>query len=176
MPGKLASLVASELPVSLPALTAEDGAEIDRALAVYSAAPKGSTRRQINKMMTKLALAYPNLKLSEDEAEARIELYEEMLGDIDLDVLGSGFRAAVRSCKFFPSVSELRELALKQPAPERIVRAHRLRMLAEHHRKAIAEPPKQIATQQEVDAIKAELGLSESASALINRIVGERAA
>lgn len=151
-------------------------AAIERALVVYGEAPSVSTPRQINKMMAKLSLAYPSAKLSEDEAGARLELYGENLCDIPIDILGEGFRAAVRTCKFFPSVSELRDLALRQPATPRMIRQHRLRMMLEAHQTAAAEAPKEIATPAQIAEIKREMGLTGETAAMLDRIVGSEAA
>jgi hypothetical protein len=174
LPERLALLVSNSLPELLPEITADEAEQIEAALAVYEAHPKGSTPRQINKMMTKLALAYPNAKLSVEEAGARLELYEQMLADLDVDLLAAGFSAAVKTLKFFPSVAELRDLAMKQPATPRFQQRYRLRTLLEHYRnKPVAiEPP---VTPEQRAAIKAELGLEREASALLDRVIGTEA-
>jgi hypothetical protein len=153
---------------NLPALTSAEAETARHALDVYDQHPKGSTPRQINKMMTKLALAYPNAKLSAGEAEARIELYEQSLADIDIDVLGAGFAAAVKSLKFFPAVAELRDLALKQPAPTRLLHQSRLRTLLFQYQRAAPALPSP-ATVEQIAAVKAEL--SEEAAALVEQVL-----
>lgn len=157
-------LVSEHFGDPAPAISDDEAAAVEHALAVYAEHPKGSTPRQINKMMTKLALAYPNAKLSIAEAEARIELYSEMLADIDLDVLGAGFAAAVKSSKFFPSVSELRAFALAQRAPARMIEQHRLRLLLASYRAQGAAV--EVATPEQVEQVKRELGqVAESLAA-----------
>lgn len=169
-------LVSNSLPECVPTISDDEADAIESALAVYEAHPKGSTPRQINKMMTRLALAYPNAKLSVEEAGARLELYEQMLADIDVDLLGAAFAAAVKTLKFFPSVAELRDLAMSQPATPRFQQKYRLRQLLANHRAAppiALEPP---VTPEQRAAIKAELGLEGEAAALLDRIVGDQAA
>lgn len=175
LPPRLATLVANSLPETVPAITDAEAEAVERALAIYDEHPKGSTPRQINKMMTRLALAYPNAKLSVEEASARLELYEQMLADIDVDLLGAAFAAAVKTLKFFPSVAELRDLAMSQPATPRFQQKYRLRqLLAKHREPPISlEPP---VTPEQRAAIKAELGLTGEAAELIDRIVGDQAA
>jgi hypothetical protein len=144
------------------------------ALDVHARYPAGSTARQINKMMTKISLAYPNSKLSVEEAGARLELYEEMLADIDVDVLAAGFRIAVQTCKFFPSVSELRELAMTAPATPRMSQRWRLNELLNRHRSQAAQIAEPYATPEQIAAIKVELGVENNE--LLNRVVGSEAA
>ncbi len=53
-------------------------------------------------MIGKLALGFPAGKASDQEAEARLELYAEGLGDIPADILGAACARALRECRFFP--------------------------------------------------------------------------
>jgi hypothetical protein len=146
LPGRLASLVSPTNSFDhdqVPVVSDEEASIATGALAVYRAAPVGTSERRINRLMTTLSVGYPNLKLSQDEADARIGLYAAGLGDIAADVLAAGFTAALRTCKFFPSVSEIRELAMSQPAPPRMVRQARLAALVRAHasaEKAKADP------------------------------------
>lgn len=80
-------------------------------------------------MMAKMALAYPSLRLSDQEAGARVALYAEQLSDLPAETIGLTFQAAVRTCKFFPSIAELRELAKSQPSPARVGRHKYLKFL-----------------------------------------------
>jgi hypothetical protein len=174
LPQRLASLVSDRLPAEYAPLDDGEVIAVQQALADHTAYPKGSTERQINKMMAKLSLAYPNSKLSMEEAGARLELYCDMLGDINLDVLAAGFRRAVQTCKFFPSVSELRELAMTAPATPRMSQRWRLNELLNRHRSQAAQIAEPYATPEQIAAIKIELGVDNSA--LLNRVVGSEAA
>ncbi|WP_162527163.1 hypothetical protein [Sphingomonas solaris] len=114
---------------ALPVLNAEDKACAERALATYDAAPRGSTPGRISKFMATLAILYPAAKLTDPEVELRLEAYQIALADIDADVLARAFDAASKTCRFFPSVAEIRECARKVPAPDRMIDACRLRTL-----------------------------------------------
>lgn len=142
LPGRLADLVNALEPFDperVPAISDAEADECRSALAVYRAAPKTTPVRDIDRMMLKLALGYPNQRLSDSEAEGRMELYAEQLSDIPFDILALGFAAAVRTLKFFPTVAELREMAMSQPAPRRRRRQHRIEiLLAGHARRAPA--------------------------------------
>lgn len=170
---RLASLIGNALPEKLPVITDGEADEARRALAVYRDHPKGTPVRLISRMVTWLANGYPNSKVSDAEAEARLELYCEMLADIDSDLLGQAFREAVKTSKFFPSISEIRDIAAKLPATERMVHAHRLRVLLDRHAQG-EEPAVVPVTPEEQAAIKAEVGLE--AAQLLDRIVGSEAA
>jgi hypothetical protein len=108
-------------------------------------------------MMTKLALGYPNQKLTDVEAEARMELYAEQLADIPYDMLGPAFAAAIRTLKFFPTIAELRDLATAQPAPPRRRRQHRIEMLLAAHGRRPAEAADGPIDEAEMNATNAAL-------------------
>jgi len=83
------------------------------ALATLAAATEAALApaapREIRRMIGKLALGFPAGKASDQEAEARLELYAEGLSDIPADALGAACARALRECRFFPSVAEIRE-------------------------------------------------------------------
>ena len=82
--------------------------------------------------MGKLALAYPAAKLSEGEARARALLYADMLGDIPPAILGAAFRKAAQTCRFFPSIAEIRGTARHAMAMQGYILA-RMKTLALRH-------------------------------------------
>jgi hypothetical protein len=61
-------------------------------------------------MVGKLAIAFPQQKLSDDEADVRIEQYTEGLDDIPIDILTDAYKTAIKTRTFFPTVAELRAL------------------------------------------------------------------
>ena len=123
-----------------PALTDAERREAEEALAIYRQHPRGSSDAKIAKMVGTAALGYPAAKLSGDEADGRLRLYQSELADIDADILGPAFSAAVRGSKFFPTIAELRDHAARVPRPRRYLIAYRLRKLLEHRpQPAIAE-------------------------------------
>ena len=77
--------------------------------ATAEAALAPAAPREIRRMIGKLALGFPAGKASDLEAEARLELYAEGLGDIPADILGAACAQALRECRFFPAVAEIRE-------------------------------------------------------------------
>lgn len=50
-----------------------------------------------------------NRKLSEDEADLRLELFIEALADIPADLIDVARQRCMRNCKFSPSPAEIRE-------------------------------------------------------------------
>lgn len=71
----------------------------------------GASEKEIERMLGKIALIYPGVKLSESEASIRLDLYIDLLSDIPFDCLSIGFREVAKSSKFFPTVAEIREHA-----------------------------------------------------------------
>lgn len=113
----------------LPVLTAEQRIAAEQAVAVFDQMPRGSSPSHIAKLFGMAVLAYPAVRMSDGESDARLSLYQSELGDIDEDTLAKAFSLAVRSIKFFPSVAELRAFAKDVPTPRRYVVASRLRAL-----------------------------------------------
>jgi hypothetical protein len=113
----------------LPVLTDEQRAAAERALAIFAEMPRGTAPVRVASMMGQAALAYPNGRLSPQETDARLAIYQRELADIDEDILSQAFRMAVRNGKFFPSIAELRDFARHVPTPRRLVIAARLRAL-----------------------------------------------
>ncbi|WCT73943.1 hypothetical protein PQ455_01540 [Sphingomonas naphthae] len=135
----------------LPALTGEDRAAAVDALAAYDQAPRGTGPRKIAALVGAAAVAFPAQRVSDDEAAARIDLYQRQLADIDADILADAFSAAINANRFFPTIAEIREHAAKLPAPLRVVRAWRLRQILR------AAPEPEAADPFDVDAANAEM-------------------
>jgi hypothetical protein len=72
---------------------------------------RGADDEAIELEVGKMALLYPNGKLTPGESDARLELYIELLRDLPFDCLAHGFRQAVKASRFFPTVAEIREHA-----------------------------------------------------------------
>jgi len=86
----------------------ERGALAALAIAAEAALAPASPR-EIKRMIGKLALGFPAGKASDLEAEARLALYAEGLGDIPADLLGAACGRVLRECRFFPTIAEIRE-------------------------------------------------------------------
>jgi len=105
---KLAALVAEAAAFSHVCTPAERAALAGIA-AMAEAALAPAAPREIRRMIGKLALGFPAGKASDLEAGARLELYAEGLADMPADILGAACARALRECRFFPTVAELRE-------------------------------------------------------------------
>lgn len=68
------------------------------------------------KAMVYLAEAY-GVSLSEQ----RIVIYADALSDLSMDQVKTAMRRAVRECKFFPAVSDLRALVIGAPSDEGMI-------------------------------------------------------
>jgi len=102
----------------LPALSPALRAEIDEALAAIQIAKAPCDAAEIGRMLGKLALLYPNAKLSAAEARAQLLAYIDLLIDLPAYALRTGFRLCAQQSRFFPSVAEIREQAIFPKAVE----------------------------------------------------------
>lgn len=166
----------SASPVSdLPALTGERLAETRQAIAAFEAANVPADPAEVGRMVGKLAVLFPNAKLSAAEAEAQNQLYVELLSDIPGDVLGGAFRKCAQTLKFFPTVAEIRSAAM----PEMAMRSWRLMRMKALALKSDREPPqrpKQIATKAERQDALDEAGVNDEYRELLGRVVGSEKA
>jgi hypothetical protein len=152
-----------------PVLVGSDLAEARQAIVQFEAANAPSDPDEVSRMIGKLAILFPNAKLSESEARAQNQLYVELLSDIPQDVLAAAFRKCAQTVKFFPTVAEIRSAA----APEMAMRSWRLMRLKAMVQRAEREPPappKQIVTDDQRREILSEI--PPEAAAMIERIVG----
>lgn len=74
----------------------------------YEAAMQPASRQGCRRAIAKLALAYPAAKVSDLEAEGRLEIYADALSDVPGDVLATACMAILRESKFFPAAAEIR--------------------------------------------------------------------
>ena len=68
-------------------------------------------------------------KMSKDEAKGRLRVYHSALADLPGIIVMEGLKEAIKTCKWFPSVAELRGL-MEPKAKELQLRIERARMLA----------------------------------------------
>lgn len=68
-----------------------------------------ATDDEVNKAIELLTMAYPNFQLP----KLTIKLYERLLKDIDFDLLKAATLQCATTCKFFPSVAEIRAAAVE---------------------------------------------------------------
>ncbi|MDX3884046.1 hypothetical protein [Sphingomonas sp. MM-1] len=147
----------------VPLVSADVAATIPAALAALKAGMAPSTEEQIEGLMGSIALLYPAAKVTEKEAEARLDLYIDLLQDIPFDILSAAFKSAAQTSRFFPTVAEIREAAL--PARrERLNKINGLKALALKHRlegeqSRQAQAPMSAAEIEEANAIFQRLGI-----------------
>lgn len=122
----------------LPLITPDERKLIPAALEAVEATLEGSTPEHISKCLGTVSFALPS-RMTDMDAAARLEVYIETLGDIPPDVLGEACVEAVKTCKFFPKVAELRELSAKGMLTRRW-RKYTLEWLARKHDEEWAEP------------------------------------
>jgi hypothetical protein len=166
----LNAIVEADLSVSemapLPAHLRDEGR---RAIAALEAANQPSDPAEVGRMLGKLALLFPNAKLSNAEAEAQNALYVELLSDIPQSILSGAFRKCAQTSRFFPAVSEIRDAA-QHELSKRSWMLMRLKALVA---KEPADAPIVIVTPEEREAIKQEFGLSAAAAAMVDKATGK---
>lgn len=113
----------------------------------------GTDRIVIEPMLATLAVAFPTQNISDVEAEKRMQLYSDGLSDIPYDILREAFRRAVRECKFFPTVKELRDFAGKDVGKRRATIAM-LQLLAKRFDEHI--PPEEMIDPADVAKLLAD--------------------
>lgn len=102
-------MLVTEAPAFSHVCSPADRSALAALATATEAALAPANPREIRRMIGKLALGFPAGKASDQEAEARLALYAEGLGDIPADILGAACARALRECRFFPSVAEIRE-------------------------------------------------------------------
>lgn len=158
---KLAALVDDTYVYSQRLITPSERGALAAMLPAYDAAMIPATESEINRMIGKLALGYPSAKVSDEEADARLELYAAALSDVPADILGRACMAALRTRTFFPSVAEIRQGCGEMV--QRQWRASRIRYLIAVHDRDWKEPEPDIpltpAEEAELDASLRKLGI-----------------
>jgi hypothetical protein len=99
----------AEAPAFSHVCTAAERGALAALAASTEAMLAPAAAREIRRMIGKLALGFPAGRASDLEAEGRLELYAEGLADVPADILGAACARALRECRFFPAVSEIRE-------------------------------------------------------------------
>lgn len=131
-----------ESSAHLPIVSPEERRIIDQAHAVYQSGLGGTSHQTVRKMVAALAALYPEKKGTTDEdAQLRLASYERLLADIPHDILGRAFNASAKTYQFFPTVAEIRKLALHE-LTERQMRALACRKLIMKHDREY-QPPRE---------------------------------
>ncbi|CAM3238501.1 hypothetical protein [Sphingomonas zeae] len=105
---KLEKLV-KEAPSFSHVCSPDERAALVALVPQYEASLSPASRQGCRRAIAKLAMAYPSAKVSDIEAEARLEIYADALDDVPGDVLAAACAAALRESRFFPTPAEIRE-------------------------------------------------------------------
>ena len=73
------------------------------------------TEADAHKLVTMLVTAFPNImaKLDPEQRADTRRLYRAMLMDLDVELAGSALRGLIATCKFMPTVAEIRAAAMQ---------------------------------------------------------------
>lgn len=107
--------------------------------SVLAAALAWTPKDEITRMVGRLATIYRDERLSQKEADMRLATYKDLLQDIPPDLLSLAFKRAGQTCRFFPTVAELRD-QVRADLALRNWRLGRARYLADLHDRDWCEP------------------------------------
>lgn len=144
----------------VPIVGPETAEAARKALAVYNAGMVACPEPHVEHLMAKLATIYPAAKISDSEAEERLSNYTDLLQDIPADILSRAFREAAQTLKFFPSVAEIRTIAMREVNARAWRKFVLERMIARHENEW--KPPlrdEDICTPAEAAAILRKAGI-----------------
>lgn len=113
-------------------------------------------------MIGRLALATAQAKLSENEADERMDAYWLALHDIPLEDLRWAYAELVKTATFLPTPAEIRAKA-QYPGLMRAFRRARAQMLLTKHDREWSEPVEYI-RPEEIEQVKAAVAKALTAS------------
>lgn len=155
LPANLLALVmSSDQPVVGPKAAAQL-----RAFAAEQE-PELATRDQVDVMIGKLAIATAQPKITEAEANERLELYWLALNEIPVCDLRVAFTDLVKTATFLPTPAEVRAAAMRPGAKRRFAKS-RARHLAWKHEQEWT-PPVELMEPEEVQALLASPRLAQA--------------
>src|SRR5690606_4501674 len=125
------------------------GPQTARALREFAAEPDPQlpTKAEGEKMMASLAVATAQAKVSESEAQARLEMYCVALQVRPADALRSAFVGLVQTAKFLPTPSEVRTAGLRAGSQRRYAKS-RAQYLAWKHEQEWKEPQEAVRPEE----------------------------
>ncbi len=112
-------------------------------------------REQMDMMIGRLALATAQAKVSEAEANERLEAYWLALHDLPLEDLRWAYAELVKTATFLPTPAEIRAKA-QYPGAMRAFRRTRAQMLLTKHEGEWSEPVEYV-KPEEIAQIKADV-------------------
>lgn len=139
------------------------GPKTAAALTAFAAEPEPPlpSQAEVETMIGKLAMATAQAKVSDAEAEARVEMYWLALRDMPVADLRLAFVDLVRTSTFLPTPAEVRTAALKHAALRRYAKS-RARHLAWKHEQEW-RPAKDEVPPAELQALLTETKIGPSA-------------
>jgi hypothetical protein len=111
----------------------------------YERALAPADRRAVEETIAVMSLAYPAMRVTEAEANARLDLYVRELSDLPTDILEEACRAALRELTFFPSIAEIRKRA--SGLAQRAFRLSRIKHLIARHDAEWREPEAELSPE-----------------------------
>ena len=139
-----------------PVPTPEEAEGLRQALVTIGQGLQKTARGHIAQMIGWAVSAYRGEKLSDDEADRRLEVYTRMLEDIPPDILREAFQEAIKTMVFFPTVAEIRKLAAAEVLKRRWTKS-RAEWLIFIHERDWKEPEPEISEEERLE-VKAGLG------------------
>lgn len=129
----------------------------------FEASLERPTQARVETMVTRLSIATVKRAITEAEAEEGHGLYWLVLKDVPLIDLAAAFTTLLRTAKFMPKPAEVYAAANAHTA-RRAYRMSRARWLISKHEREWL-PPAELASPEDVQAIKAQAARALSAKA-----------
>lgn len=109
--------------------------------------PPIADQSQVDTMIGKLSIATAQPKVTQAEADARLEMYWLALLDLPVDDLRTAFLELLQTATFLPTPAEVRTAAIKQGALRRYAKS-RARFLAWKHEIEWRDPKDTVPPEQ----------------------------
>lgn len=122
---------------------------------VATCQPPMPTPYHINRMLTRIANMVPSPRLSDEEAEERMNTYRRALATHALPDLHAAFDQILRKCRFFPTVAEIEEIIAPIRA-RRMARVNRAQSLIMKHEREWSTPVADVVSIDDVAQLRAE--------------------
>lgn len=122
--------------------------------------PPTATEDQVATMIGKLAMATAQAKVSDQEAEARLEMYWLALRDVPVDDLRAGFVDLIQTAKFLPTPAEVRTAAMRHGAIRRHCKSRARHLVWKHSMEW--QPPREIVAPEELQALLTTVKVGEA--------------
>lgn len=153
---KLSALLDRPMTLAQMPVIGEKSANSLRAY-IAGLTPPSAQINDIENMLGKLSLAMPKAHLSDAESAQRMDLYWQALRHHALPDLHAAFGVVLRSCKFFPTISEIED-AIRPVRSRRIAKQNRAEMLVMKHEREWIAPATDLVDDGTVAQLIAGIG------------------